>query len=152
MQALQLFPLGNTVPFWYCTSLTLHMYYIHVVWSNHIYRSSTFPTSNFIHAHFTHLFVISAVVACHFAIDTNAVSRLTWEAERRAKSCPQHVQTNGARTVGQLFNNGSAYLLQWVPSSRSSCQSHFKWPPLQTGSFRKGSSTIMRLRLSHERD
>lgn len=28
-----------------------------------------------------------------------------------------HVQTNGARTVGQLSHNGSVYLLQWVPGS-----------------------------------
>lgn len=108
--------------------ITLHTWYVEC---NYILTSSTFPPDLklFFHAHFTHLFVISTLMACHLAIDTNAVRRLKWEAEWRAKSCPRRVQTNGARTVGQLFNNGSDYLLQWVPSSRSSCQSHFKWPP-----------------------
>lgn len=107
--------------------------------------------------------------ACHVAIDIKAVSRVKWDAERRAKSCPWHVQTNGARAIGQLFNNGVRLSpAMGVPSSCCSCQNHFKCPPptppfspsnspqlplpLETGSFRIGSSTIMRLRLSHERE
>ncbi len=71
----------------------LHIVYTcRLVWCNHTVISSNFPTTNFIHACFTHLFVLSTLMACHFAMDTNAASRLKWEAERRGKimsaACP----------------------------------------------------------------
>lgn len=65
------------------------------------------------------------------------------------ESCPLMAQQNRWPALQQWLRLSPA-AGTWL--SCSSCRSHFKWPPLQTGSFRIGLSTIMRLRLSRERD
>lgn len=89
-------------------------------------------------------------VVCH--IQCNGLSSchwwLKWKVEWRPKSCRLHVQTNGARTAGQLSHNASCdgYLAPAAAAKATSNGPHFR-----QDLFRIGLSTTMRLRLSHER-
>lgn len=138
------------VPFQFHSDVAYHFLCIHNI-CRLSQRHCHIKDSNFTRAHFTHLFR-----QIHFnGLSVSHRHKMLRNWKRAAERRPNHVRGMSKQTEQEVLAGSSTigppiccngYLALAAAAKATS-----NGPPLQTGSFRIGSSTIMRPRLSHER-